>query len=264
MARGLAVGAAHQAEASLITFDSRGVFAAAAPGLPIETFEAGLVAPGAVTSCNGSLSGAAASACFPAGGLLPGVVYSAVPGGSLVVVGAGFPPLGNTSKVLGPNVFTDTFNLTFASASAIGFDVFPGLLAGNVLVSIFSPADVGLGAFTIPAPLGAAFFGVISDSDLIGRITSAWTRNRCVSRIATTRRPPHAEQACKPIDRQGLWSRPAAAQFLAETQLTFHQDLNRSSRYWANGSSVTRSRISIAANRPISGPNVTPLCMTAT
>jgi hypothetical protein len=61
------------AQAALITFSSRALFAAAAPGLPVETFESGLVAPGAVTVCSGPVSSASASACFPLGGLLPGV-----------------------------------------------------------------------------------------------------------------------------------------------------------------------------------------------
>ena len=53
--------------ATTITFATRPAFNAAAPGLPIETFESGLVAPGAtVTTCTGPLSSAAGSACFAA------------------------------------------------------------------------------------------------------------------------------------------------------------------------------------------------------
>lgn len=99
--------------AALITYDSRALFDAAAPGLAIETFESGLVAPGAVATCSGPVSSAAASTCFPFGSLLPGVTYSAASGGSLVLIGSGFPPLGTTSKVFGPNLFTDTFDMRF-------------------------------------------------------------------------------------------------------------------------------------------------------
>lgn len=163
------------AYAALITFSSRSAFNAAAPGLPVETFEAGLVAAGGVTTCNGPLSNAAASACFAVGALLPGVTYSAVPGPGMVVIGAGFDGVGNVSKVLGPNLFADTLNLTFNSVNAVGFDFFPGPNAGNVAISVFSPANVLLNTFTINSPLGSTFFGVISDTGFgsIGRINVA-------------------------------------------------------------------------------------------
>jgi hypothetical protein len=163
------------AYAGLITFSSRSVFNAAAPGLPVETFEAGLVAAAAVRTCNGPLSNAAASACFAAGALLPGVTYSAVPGPGMVVLGAGFAGVGNPSKVLGPNAFADTLNLTFNSANAVGFDFFPGLAAGNVAISVFSPANVLLNTFILNSPLGPSFFGLTSDTGFgsIGRINVA-------------------------------------------------------------------------------------------
>jgi PEP-CTERM motif len=161
------------ANAALITFSDRLLFNAAAPGLPVETFEAGLVASGAVTVCAGPLSGATANACFPAGGLLPGVVYSASPGTGMVLLGPGFPPLGNASKVLGPNAFVDVFDLTFAASNVVGLDVFPGLVAGNVLVSVFDSTNMPLGAFTIAAPLGGTFFGVATDTGGIGRLRVA-------------------------------------------------------------------------------------------
>ena len=107
--------------ATTITFATRPAFNAAAPGLPIETFESGLVAPGAtVTTCTGPLSSAAGSACFAVETLLPGAIYSASPPnregfdpGGLAVIAAGFlPPLGNASKVLGPTLFSDTFDIS--------------------------------------------------------------------------------------------------------------------------------------------------------
>jgi len=154
-----------------VTFSSLATFTAAAPGLPVETFESGLVGAGALTSCAGPLSSAAASACFPAGGLLPGVVYSATGSPTLVVLGAGFLTLGNTSKVLGPNAGASTLTLAFTGVTAVGFDVFPGLTAGNIDIEIFSLTDVSLGSFTIPGVLGGSFFGVTSTSDQIGRVT---------------------------------------------------------------------------------------------
>jgi hypothetical protein len=157
--------------ATTITFATRPAFNAAAPGLPVETFESGLVAPGTITGCTGPLSSAAGSACFAVGTLLPGAIYSASPSGLLVLISAGFPPVGNASKVLGPSPFVDTFNISFTAATtAVGFDFFPGPAAGNVQISVFDPGSVSLGVFTLNAALGANFFGVVSTGDLIGRI----------------------------------------------------------------------------------------------
>jgi hypothetical protein len=81
------------------------------------------------------------------------------------------PPLGNTSQLLGPNTFGDTLNLTFSVAvNAVGFDVFPGLAAGNVLISVFSPSNLSIGSFTIAAPVAGTFFGVTGSPELIGRV----------------------------------------------------------------------------------------------
>ena len=107
------------AYADLVTFSSLAAFTAAAPGLPVETFESGLVATASITNCTGPLSGAAASACFPLGGLLPGVVYSSTPEPNVLGLLGGSGVVGNTTKVLGPAIFASTMNLTFTSASAV-------------------------------------------------------------------------------------------------------------------------------------------------
>jgi hypothetical protein len=171
----LLVSTAVPCDAALITFSDRGLFNLAAPGLTIETFESGLVAPASLTVCNGPLSSSAASACFGSGSLAPGVTYSASPGPSLVVIGAGFAGPLNASKVLGPVFFADTLNLTFAAANAVGLDVYAGPASGNVLFSVFSPVNVLLGSFTVVAqtiPQGTSF-GVVSDAGPIGRLNVA-------------------------------------------------------------------------------------------
>jgi PEP-CTERM motif len=158
------------ASATPVTFTSASAFDAAAPGLPLETFETALVAASSVTVCTGALSSASGSGCFPAGGLLSGVTYGN-PGETMAVLGANFSTVGNTSKVLGPNFFADTFNITFSGApNAVGMNVFAGTSAANVQLSFFSPTNVSLGVFSVFAPLGGTFFGLISDSDSIGRI----------------------------------------------------------------------------------------------
>jgi len=159
--------------ASVITFSSRALFNAAAPGLPIETFETGLVAPGIIENCDGPVNSASGSTCFPLAGLLPGSTYSASPGPSLALIGAGYMPVGNANTVLGPTLFVDTFNISFTNATAVGFDVFPAPVDGSVQIAIFDPSNGLLGTFTFAAVHGPNFFGVTSDSDLIGRVNVA-------------------------------------------------------------------------------------------
>jgi len=163
------------ARADLVTFNNRPAFNAAAPGLPVETFESSSVPPAGVQTCNGPVSSTMDGGCFPVGGLLPGVVYNAsVPTQpNLVVLGAGFSGVGNASRVLGPNRFADTLNLTFANSNAVGFDVFAGPRGGNVAISVFDPGNVLLGTFSVFAPVGGTFFGVISTTSNIGRINVA-------------------------------------------------------------------------------------------
>jgi len=165
------------AYADLLTFSSLEAFTAAAPGLPVETFESGLVLAGGITPCPGPLSSAAASACFPAGGLLPGVVYSAVVSGLLTddpisVMGAGFSPFGNTSKALGPFAPDETtLNLAFTDVNAVGFDLqFFSLYFANI--SVFSPNQVLLGTIALPFDLagGTRFAGAVSTTDAIGSV----------------------------------------------------------------------------------------------
>jgi hypothetical protein len=80
--------------------------------------------------------------------------------------------------VLGPNFFPSTFDLTFASANAIGLDVFPGPFAGNVMISAFSPTNAPLGSVSLFAPTVGSFFGVISDAGPIGRLNIASETSR--------------------------------------------------------------------------------------
>jgi PEP-CTERM motif len=172
-----------RADAALIAFDSRVAFEAAAPGLSVETFEAGLVGAGSATVCTGALSRANGSSCFADGALLADVTYNAAltrppvrPTETLfnmVVLGAGFPSLFNSSRVLGPNRFADTFNVTFLSTEAVGLDVWAGQSPGDVVFSIFGSGGAPLGVFTIAAPVGGTFFGVLSTDVAIERINIA-------------------------------------------------------------------------------------------
>jgi hypothetical protein len=163
------------AYADLVTFNSLAAFTTAAPELRVETFESALLGTSDAVLCNpGPLSSSVGGGCFPAGGLLPGVVYSSSPDPRMSVLGPNpmFPLLLNTSKVLGTSIpGSSILTVTFTDAAvAVGFEVFPGLVDGPVVVSVFSPSDAALGTFTIPAIRGGSFFGVLSTTDAIGRL----------------------------------------------------------------------------------------------
>ena len=165
------------ADASLIIFDTRTTFNAAAPGLPVETFdntfaEGVLICPGPLMTGH-ECPTTPGTVVPPSGppGLLPGVTYSST-SGTLVLVGPNWIPVfENTSNVLGPYAAGDTLDLTFVYASAIGFDVFPGFVApGQILISVFDSVDAPMGRFPILASPGGTFFGVVSGSGRIGRM----------------------------------------------------------------------------------------------
>jgi hypothetical protein len=166
------------ANAELITFNSRTTFNAAAPGLPVETFD-GTFAEGGVLICLGPLMKGhecprtPGTVDPPSGpvGLLPGITYSST-SSVLVLVGPNsFVGFDNTSNVLGPFAAGDTLDLTFVYASAIGFDVFPGFVApGQIVISVFDSVNAPMGRFPILASPSGTFFGVLSGSERIGRI----------------------------------------------------------------------------------------------
>jgi hypothetical protein len=171
------------ADGALITFNTRAAFNAAAPGLPVEFFESRAVfftlfCPGPLMTgheCPMTPGTVVPEPPLPFG-LLAGITYSSE-SGPLVLVASGFEidflTFGNTSNVLGPYNVLDTLDLTLDSASAIGFDVFPGVAEGDVLISVFDSANAPMGTFTILASPGGTFFGVLSASGLIGRINVA-------------------------------------------------------------------------------------------
>jgi len=150
--------------ADVLTFNSLAAFTAAAPGLPVETFESGLVDPGGITTCPPPLSSSAASACFPAAGLLPGVVYGGSP--PLAVQGGGQIFVGNTSKILSSNQAALTIEF-MDGVTAVGFDVY-GL--GTTAVVYVSSSSARLVDFSGSLVTGGFFFGVVSTTDTIRQV----------------------------------------------------------------------------------------------
>lgn len=162
-AAALLLVASSTASAALITFGTRAGFDAQAGVLPIETFEEGNVAAGAVKPCPGLLQSTTINDCFVAGDILPGVTFqSSTPGPEgLALTGDGFA--GITSKAIFANQFTDTLDMVFGGSNAVGFDLLSQFAASTITVSVFGAGDVLLGSFDVAATTTGVFWGVISD-----------------------------------------------------------------------------------------------------
>lgn len=160
------------ANAALITFDTRTAFNLASPGLPLEDFEEANVAPGGVESFIGPLSSSTNNAVFSTGEILAGLTVESVPNPELVAVGGGFIAIGNPSIAVGPNAFASDSNLLFTNASAVGFDLFTNRPGSPVsFVSVFGVGDALLGSFSVfVSRASPAFFGAIDTENLITRI----------------------------------------------------------------------------------------------
>ncbi len=161
-------------EATLLFYADRGMFEVANPGLPVEDFEEGMVAPGGVLGCDAPIDSSTNNACFVPGDILPGVSFSDDPGpdaGGLLLLGAGFN--GNPSISFGSNTFTDQTVIDFnPPVLAAGMDLQCHYSADTVDVEIFGTGAVSLGVFQSGCTNDGTFFGVRAMSGLaIERIT---------------------------------------------------------------------------------------------
>jgi hypothetical protein len=180
----LFVCTAATAQAALITFNSRIAFNGAVPGLPVETFEAGLVNTG-VTVCDGPFTSLTSNPCFAPGGLRPGISYEAVinPNPNMVLLGPGVPP-GFITKHIGPNAFNDTFQIALGAANAIGFDLGANT-TGSILVSVFDGSNLLIGSFNVGVTFGSTIFvGLVNDAGLIRRITLSGPLGEVIDNVA--------------------------------------------------------------------------------
>lgn len=139
---------------SLTFFADRSAFDAAFPGLPIEDFEAGTVAPGDFVGCPSPLDAAGGAPCFGAGDLVTGPIYQDLPGpdlGDLLLIGAG--AFGNPSKLLAGNALADRLEIRFVEpVEAVAVDLFniPGP-ADAITVGVYGIGDVLLAEFSAPS-----------------------------------------------------------------------------------------------------------------
>lgn len=157
----------------LTTFADLASFQAAAPAAinteDLEDNNAG----GAFASCPTPINSTGDGVCFTAGQFVDGLDVNTSSGGDAVLLPANFVA-GLTSAVLGAITFTDTTFLDFTGGDtqAVGMEVYAGLAAGDVLLTVFDTGGGMLGTINL-AGIGAlpdnVFIGIVADAP-IGQI----------------------------------------------------------------------------------------------
>ena len=180
----------NQARGSLITFSSRTMFDAAAPGLAIEGFESGNVASGAFKTCPSPLDASSNNACFNAGGILTGIQFYGYLSMSFPPNPSLFPPSPSSDGLVllrdDFGVSTAALSVNFANsilsivpttpANAIGFDalVMPGTSGGGCFplnIEVYGPGNSLLSSTSSACgSTSGSFFGAINTSGPISRI----------------------------------------------------------------------------------------------
>jgi hypothetical protein len=150
-------------------------FQAAAPAATssedFETNNAG----GAFAQCIGDINSLTNNACFTPGQVIEGLNINALPPGDTVLLPAGFSGL--TDAALGAFTFASTTELEFTNGDVQGFafNVYAGLAAGDVDISMFDATDTLIDTVTVSG-LGALpdnqFIGVVAPS-IVSRISIA-------------------------------------------------------------------------------------------
>ncbi len=149
----------------LAFYTDQAAFEAAAPGLPVEDFEAGNVPPAGVTGCSDPYDSTTSDACWSPGDLIPGFSIGSSSGAGTVILGAGV--IGNTSIVTGPDTFVDSTLVAFTDPNtfAVGMDLV--LFPETLDIDIFGVGDVLLGSTTGNATQAGSFWGVIAGQQII-------------------------------------------------------------------------------------------------
>jgi hypothetical protein len=153
---------------ALTFYADRPTFDAAFPGLPLEDFEEGLVAPGGVIGCPHPVDVNGSAGCFDPGTILPGVAFWASQdegGAEIALVGAGFA--GNASKNIVANYFSDSFRITFdPPVAAAGMDLEAYLGQNTCTLNVLGASGL-IGSTTAPCAELGLFWGVGSDEPIV-------------------------------------------------------------------------------------------------
>jgi hypothetical protein len=180
MAVGLSItGWTQSANAALMFFTDRPTFNTAAPGLPIEGFQ----------NCNdttviftGPLNSTSNNAFCSPGDIMAGISFVDNPGpDGNGMFSAATGQSSNPTQAVGQNSpSSDALDIIFApGVTAVGFDIYQNFGGGSQSgstqlypVSVFDAANMLLGSTNVSVPSGGSgFFGVISDTDVITRVS---------------------------------------------------------------------------------------------
>jgi hypothetical protein len=177
----LTVVMAPAALGAINTFTSRPTFNAAAPALVTEDFEDIDNIPAfAFIGLTGPIDATSSHLVFLApGDILPRLSISDVPIGpplDMFATGAGLFP--GSTRTVGTTVDTDHLQIEFAAGvTSVGLDLYSAtsganLVAESLTIELFNTSNVSLGTFNATTVLtGSVFFGAISNTDLIVRVT---------------------------------------------------------------------------------------------
>jgi len=150
---------------SLLTFNTLVDFQTAAPmATNSEDFDTNN-AGGILMICPENVNSTNNNTCFTPGQVVDGIDVTSDGGNGLALLPAGFNGL--ASAVLGPGTFPDTTNLAFTGSDtqAFAFDVFSGLAADDIVITVFDTANVLIGSVTVSG------VGALPDNQFIGVIS---------------------------------------------------------------------------------------------
>lgn len=147
-----------------LTFPDRASFNSAVGTLPLEDFEGGATAAGAVNTCTEPVSAASNDPCFAPGDLIAGFQITSSGGGGVVALGDGF--IGQPTTVVGANTFGDFATVTFtgANVTAVALDAYSGSGGGDVDIRVFDSGGTLADTITL-APSAdnvSEFFGIFA------------------------------------------------------------------------------------------------------
>lgn len=162
-----------------VTFTNDEVaFNASNPGLAVQDFESGNVAPSGVTGCSQIINENTNDLCFSPGDILPGIQFE----GSkdiLDIAGPAFTK--NPFIVLITDALDDSVIITFPGnrVNAVGVDIgcvepVLGSCSDDVLVQVFGEGDALIGSTTVAVTnLSDTFLGIKSNELITGIILNA-------------------------------------------------------------------------------------------
>jgi len=147
-----------------LVFADRASFNSAVGTLPLEDFDGGATAAGAVNTCTEPVSSASNDTCFAPGDLITGFQITSSNANGVVALGDGF--IGQPTTVVGANTFGDFTTVTFTggSVTAVALDAYSGSGGGDVDVRVFDSGG-GLADTITLAPSAdnvSEFFGIFA------------------------------------------------------------------------------------------------------